>query len=927
VKSARCPVVLPVAFLIAVPGVARAATITVDDSGGQDYTRIQSAVDAASNGDTIRVLAGSYSETVSIDGMNLTLTGSGSGSVEVTAGGSGAALAIDGGGTVVVSGLTLTAGERGLTVRQSTASFDDLVIEGNSTAGNGGGVGIFEGAEVTMIDCVVTSNEASSVYHGGGIYVDAASLVMERCELSDNQAQQGGALYSEAGEIELIDCVLSDNVASSHGGAVRLRDGANLDASGTTLEGNSSSGRGGAVSIEDSDSSWSSCVMQDNQAATGGGAMHLSGQASSGSSVDATITGNVASGAGGAIWAWDHDLVVYGEITDNISPATESGGAIYASGLGLQLLSVTISGHGALNGGAVYASSGSTVVMSSATIEDNQADEFGGGVYSTGNVSVTSSFVEYNSAGDQGGGLYVTGADLTLRSSRLQGNEAGGAGGGALLRSGSFTMSSSGIRENTAAQGGGMCVLGGGSSGERVSTSFGGFIDNVATSSAGGLYVDALASVSLASTELSGNSSGAWGGGLYLLDIDSVSVSSAEIYANSALQGGGFYVASVSGTLGDLDLFNNTAVGAGGGGVLSAPGGALELHNSRVLENTAYEGGGLYISADPSGLIGVSNNDVVANAGGGLLLASAPGSSVVNTIVVGNTGVGIGADDAGHSGTLAYNLSWSNGANWSSELSAFAGSGGNLSTDPLYQSWADDGDAGTEYLALQSSSPARDAGDPSLFDLDGSRSDMGSFGGPSASDGDEDGDGWSRSEGDCDDGDASAHPGATEQVYDGVDNDCDPTTLDDDLDQDGYGHETDCEDEDPSINPGADDEPGDGVDQNCDGEDGIAPDDTGDVPDDTGEQPDDTGDDDDLDDDGYSPPEDCNDLEPAANPGAIEVCDDGFDNDCDGYVDASDADCLDDRDTDCTGCASGGRAPWLALWLLGAVGLVSRRRR
>ena len=913
--------------LVCAPGLARAATLIVDDSGGQDYTRIQSAVDAASNGDTIRVYAGTYSETVSIDGLSLTLTGAGSGSVEVTAGGSGAALAIDGVGTVVVSGLTLTAGERGLTVRQSTVSFDDVVIEANSTAGNGGGVGIFEGAEVTMTDCVVASNEASSVYHGGGVYVDAASLVMERCELSDNLAQQGGALYSEAGEVELIDCELFDNVAQSHGGAVRLRDGATLSASGTTLEGNTSSGRGGAVSIEDSDSSWSSCVMQDNQAATGGGAMHLSGQASSGSSVDATITGNVAGGAGGAIWAWDHDLVVYGEVTDNSSPDTESGGAIYASALGLQLLSVTISGHSALSGGAVYASSGSTVVMSSATIEDNQADEYGGGVYSTGNVSVTSSFVEYNSAGGQGGGLYVSGGDLTLRSSRLQGNQADGAGGGALVRSGSFTMSSSGIRENSSAQGGGMCVLGSGSSGERVSTSFGGFIDNVATSSAGGLYVDALASVSLASTEISGNSSGAWGGGLYLLDVTSVSVSGAEIYDNSALQGGGFYLASVAGTVSDVDVYGNDTIGSGGGGVLSAPSAALELRNSRIWENSGHEGGGLYVSVDPSGLVSITNNDLVANSGGGILLASAPASSVVNTIVVGNSGVGIGADNADHSGSLAYNLSWGNGANWGSELSAFAGSGGNLSSDPLYQSWADDDDPSTEYLALQSGSPARDAGDPGLLDLDGSRSDMGSFGGPAASDGDEDGDGWSRSEGDCDDGDASAHPGATEQVYDGVDNDCDPNTLDDDLDQDGYGHTTDCEDDDPAINPGAEDEPGDGIDQNCDGVDGDAPDDTGDAPDDTGDAPDDTGEGNDLDHDGYSPPEDCNDLEPAANPGAAEVCDDGFDNDCDGYVDSSDADCLEDRDTDCTGCASGGRAPWSSLWLLAVLGLIGRRRQ
>ena len=77
--------------------------------------------------------------------------------------------------------------------------------------------------------------------------------------------------------------------------------------------------------------------------------------------------------------------------------------------------------------------------------------------------------------------------------------------------------------------------------------------------------------------------------------------------------------------------------------------------------------------------------------------------------------------------------------------------------------------------------------------------------------------------------------------YDEIDQDCDPATLDDDLDGDGYGiSDGDCDDADPERNPGQEDIPGDGIDQDCDGEDATE-EDTGDTDD-----PDDTGDTDDT---------------------------------------------------------------------------------
>ncbi|MCB9765658.1 MAG: hypothetical protein H6739_38145 [Alphaproteobacteria bacterium] len=60
---------------------------------------------------------------------------------------------------------------------------------------------------------------------------------------------------------------------------------------------------------------------------------------------------------------------------------------------------------------------------------------------------------------------------------------------------------------------------------------------------------------------------------------------------------------------------------------------------------------------------------------------------------------------------------------------------------------------------------------------------------------------WAVEGGDCDDSLASISPGRSEQPYNGLDDDCDEATPDDDLDADGYGLDEDCDDQDPSITP------------------------------------------------------------------------------------------------------------------------------
>jgi hypothetical protein len=173
---------------------------------------------------------------------------------------------------------------------------------------------------------------------------------------------------------------------------------------------------------------------------------------------------------------------------------------------------------------------------------------------------------------------------------------------------------------------------------------------------------------------------------------------------------------------------------------------------------------------------------------------------------------------------------------------------------------------------------------------------------------DEDGDGWTVDEGDCDDGDGAISPSETE-ICNGIDDNCDGqideevlATFYADADGDGYGdpevatqaceagagtvtNGQDCDDSNADISPAVT-EVCNELDDDCDGEvddgvtitvwtdadgDGFGDDDTEATACEAGESQVEQG-------------GDCDDSDANANPDAAEVCDTA-DNDCDGEVD------------------------------------------
>ncbi len=165
-----------------------------------------------------------------------------------------------------------------------------------------------------------------------------------------------------------------------------------------------------------------------------------------------------------------------------------------------------------------------------------------------------------------------------------------------------------------------------------------------------------------------------------------------------------------------------------------------------------------------------------------------------------------------------------------------------------------------------------------------------------ATDGDGDGfgTGLACSPVDCDDTDPAVYPGATEVYCNGVDDDCDPGTVDD-PDADGDGHDVcvDCDDGNAAIHPGATEVTCNGLDDDCNPATVDGPDNDGDgaslcVDCDDNDPSLNTID---ADGDGYDTcSNDCNDLDFNTNPGVTEICD-NYDNDCDGSVDEAWSNC------------------------------------
>ncbi|RKY11053.1 MAG: hypothetical protein DRP65_05295 [Planctomycetota bacterium] len=218
-----------------------------------DYPDIQTAIDAAVDGDTVAVTPGTYfgsgNHNISFKGKAITVQSTNPDDPQVVnttvidcqGSSSTRAFIFQSGETsdAKLVGLTITGGNNFLgggiyCYNNSSPTISNCVITDNSAV-FGGAVAIGNsGSEPTISACTIKANTAS--VGGGAIYCIGSSPTIESCIIAGNFAPRGGAIYSQnVGNPVIANCTISANAATVFAGGIYCYASNNLDISNCIL--------------------------------------------------------------------------------------------------------------------------------------------------------------------------------------------------------------------------------------------------------------------------------------------------------------------------------------------------------------------------------------------------------------------------------------------------------------------------------------------------------------------------------------------------------------------------------------------------------------------------------------------------------------------------------------------------------------------
>ena len=513
----------------------------------------------------------------------------------------------------------------------------------DNLAGSGGGVMLWKGAKMTMTGGQISHNYAigkPSVGNGGAMYIQKSTFDFE-----------GGTL--------------SNNIANRYGGAINLNDNAVLNLKGNCLIHGNKASHGGAISQEAGECQLTleneGIQIYENQA---------HGKTSNYVNNQWVVVEN--GGNGGGLFIEKGTVTISaGKISNNTASGHGGGASLYVKRIHGRKTTVNISG-GEISGNTaefgggidlyadfqslvdssdvkdVYTGKSELVVnFENGTLKENKATQNGAGIYvsfnekfSTAQMTIGTSsstpIVENNIAQNNGGGFGMSNnGEIRVKNVSASGNQAMN-GGAVWLGSGNFTMHKGTFSNNKVSVNGGGIYLGGGTF--MVPSECNAiFKNNEAGKEGGGLYCAATftingtiaiqgnkakngagvsvngGSVTLSDGIIENNIAEQYGGGLYVIGDEVASFQGGTFTKNKAQAGGGICaIGKINLTLAS-NVNENTAVN--GGGIYMADGVDMSFGQGIIKANKA-ESSASIISAKEG------TNETVSGVGGGIFMAN-----------------------------------------------------------------------------------------------------------------------------------------------------------------------------------------------------------------------------------------------------------------------------------------------------------------
>jgi|GEM_PF-1422093 len=363
-----------------------ATTWTVDDDGKADFTDIQSAINASSDGDEILIMPGTYTgtgnEVVDTLGKAITLKGQTAYSI-------------------IIDGENV---RRGVTCRlpiKSNVIIENLWIK-NCISDNGGGLWIEGSPEIKT--CVMVGNNATSA--GGNVYVLSGNPNFSAgCNFNAGAAPYGAGVYCRDGSPEFDSCFFLSNNATERGGGIR----------GYQISGyfsncsfnNNTAARGGAghfqSNLNELSSTFDNCYFQNNTASSlGGGVVNNSTTDSlfqSCSFINNTATGfNGGQGSGGGLYNDSSNPQILSCIFES-NTANSNGGGIYNWSSTPQVQDCQFLNNSAATGGGIKSYNGTGPSISVSTFCENIPDNVSGVHVDEGNNCLANLCNDYDNNG------------------------------------------------------------------------------------------------------------------------------------------------------------------------------------------------------------------------------------------------------------------------------------------------------------------------------------------------------------------------------------------------------------------------------------------------------------------------------------------------------------------------------------------------